>query len=75
MHILDYDLGYHLYRAVERTSSSPIRRSSTGHEDLIDVLPVRAGAACSTSFGASKIRAGGEMISVATGLALRSQAE
>jgi hypothetical chaperone protein len=121
--VLDYDLGYHLYRAVERVKvdlstrdvarfafadppleiSADVTRAdfeSWIAEELsamsacIDRLLERSGAKASdvqrvfmtggTSFvpavrrifeerfGPEKIRAGGEMISVATGLALRA---
>ncbi len=123
LHILDYDLGYHLYRAVERAKVELSTKSEThfmfsdppldiqatitraqfdgwiGDEttqmrDCVDRLLARTGVRAAdvdqvfmtggTSFvpavrqifderfGAAKIRAGGEMISVATGLALRS---
>jgi len=124
LHILEYDLGYHLYRAVERAkvalSGSDTARFSfkdhpleieaditrdqfdgwiaeetTAMEDCVDRLLATTGVAAKdvdqvfmtggtsfvpavrrifdTRFGAGKIRAGGEMISVATGLALRSR--
>jgi hypothetical chaperone protein len=125
VHILDYDLGYHLYRAVERAKvalsaadsthfafADPplldiqadltrtqfeawISEETTAMADCVDRLLASTGVAAKdvdqvfmtggTSFvpavrrifderfGASKIRAGGEMISVATGLALRSR--
>jgi hypothetical chaperone protein len=125
VHILDYDLGYHLYRAVERAKvalsgaesthfefSDPpllhieadltrtqfegwIEEETTAMAECVDRLLARTGVAAKdvdqvfmtggTSFvpavrrifddrfGAAKIRAGGEMISVATGLALRSR--
>jgi hypothetical chaperone protein len=124
LHILEYDLGYHLYRAVERAkvalSASDATRFSfvdhpleieaditraqfdgwieeetTAMEECVDRLLATTGIAAKdvdqvfmtggTSFvpavrrifddrfGAAKIRAGGEMISVATGLALRSR--
>lgn len=123
LHILDYDLGYHLYRAVERAkvdlsskdettfsfSDQPldiratitrarfdawISEETTQMAECVDRLLASTGVAAKdvdqvfmtggTSFvpavrrifdqrfGAEKIRAGGEMISVATGLALRS---
>lgn len=125
IHILEYDLGYHLYRAVERAKVALSGADST-HFEFADppLLHIEADitraqfeawiseettsmAACvdrllastgvdkkdvdqvfmtgGTSFvpavrrifderfGAAKIRAGGEMISVATGLALRSR--
>jgi hypothetical chaperone protein len=123
LHVLDYDLGYHLYRAVERVKVDLSTRDATRFafadpplrieadvtradfeswiaEELsamsgcIDRLLERAGAKPTdvqrvfmtggTSFvpavrrifeerfGPEKIRAGGEMISVATGLALRA---
>lgn len=123
-HILEYDLGYHLYRAVERakvalseTDTTHFRfedppleiaaditreqlerwisEETTAMEECVDRLLARTGVDAKdvdqvfmtggTSFvpavrrifderfGASKIRAGGEMISVATGLALRSR--
>ncbi|MDB4938735.1 MAG: putative heat shock protein YegD [Labilithrix sp.] len=122
-HILEYDLGYHLYRAVERAKvalsasdstkfefadpplqiASAITRpqfegwiaeETTAMEECVDRLLASTGIDAKdvdqvfmtggTSFvpavrrifderfGAEKIRAGGEMISVATGLALRS---
>jgi len=124
LHILDYDLGYHLYRAVERAKvdlsaseetrfsftdlpldiQAPITRAqfegwiseeTTAMAECVDRLLATTGVAAKdvdqvfmtggTSFvpavrrifderfGARKIRAGGEMISVATGLALRSR--
>ena len=124
LHILEYDLGYHLYRAVERAkvalSGSDATRFSfvddplqieaditraqfegwiaeetTAMEECVDRLLATTGVQAKdvdqvfmtggTSFvpavrrifddrfGAGKIRAGGEMISVATGLALRSR--
>lgn len=124
LHILDYDLGYHLYRAVERakvdlsardetcfTFSDPplefeakitraqfdgwISEETTAMAECVDRLLASTGIAANdvdqvfmtggTSFvpavrrifderfGAAKIRAGGEMISVATGLALRAR--
>ncbi len=125
VHILDYDLGYHLYRAVERAKvalsnaesthfefSDPpllqiaadltraqlegwISEETTAMAECVDRLLASTGVTAKdvdqvfmtggTSFvpavrrifderfGASKIRAGGEMISVATGLALRSR--
>ena len=126
LHILDYDLGYHLYRAVERAKLELSTRKETRFlfEDgpvkidqaitreafegwiapetasmatCVDRLLAKAGVAAKevdqvfmtggTSFvpavrkifddrfGASRIRAGGEMISVATGLALRAERE
>ena len=124
LHVLDYDLGYHLYRAVERAKvdlsgkdetlfafSDPplhieayitrtafegwIAEETSAMADCVDRLLLQAGVAATdvdqvfmtggTSFvpavrrifdqrfGARKIRAGGEMISVATGLALRAR--
>jgi hypothetical chaperone protein len=124
LHILDYDLGYHLYRAVERAKvdlsereetrfvftdlpldiQATITRSqfegwiqeeTTAMAECVDRLLASTGTKAAdvdqvfmtggTSFvpavrrifderfGAAKIRAGGEMISVATGLALRSR--
>ena len=124
LHILEYDLGYHLYRAVERVKVALsgaeaarfsfvdlpleieadltraqfegwISEETTAMEECVDRLLATAGVAAKdvdqvfmtggTSFvpavrrifderfGAAKIRAGGEMISVATGLALRSR--
>ncbi|HSO40416.1 MAG TPA: Hsp70 family protein [Labilithrix sp.] len=124
LHILDYDLGYHLYRAVERakvdlsaseetrfvftdlpldiqaTITRPqfegwISEETTAMAECVDRLLATTGVAAKdvdqvfmtggTSFvpavrrifderfGAAKIRAGGEMISVATGLALRAR--
>jgi hypothetical chaperone protein len=124
LHILEYDLGYHLYRAVERAKvalsasdttqfdfADPplqiaatitraqfegwIEEETTSMEECVDRLLASTGIAAKdvdqvfmtggTSFvpavrrifderfGAEKIRAGGEMISVATGLALRSR--
>jgi hypothetical chaperone protein len=124
LHILDYDLGYHLYRAVERAKvdlstrnetrfafSDPpldiqatitrqqfegwIAEDTNAMAECVDRLLARTGVSAKdvdqvfmtggTSFvpavrrifderfGAEKIRAGGEMISVATGLALRSR--
>ena len=123
-HVLDYDLGYHLYRAVERAKvdlsskedtrfafADPplsieaaitraqfegwIAEETTSMAECVDRLLAKAGVKSSdvdqvfmtggTSFvpavrkifderfGASRICAGGEMISVATGLALRAQ--
>jgi hypothetical chaperone protein len=123
-HILEYDLGYHLYRAVERAkvalsasdstefdfADPPLKiaatitraqfeawisEETTAMEECVDRLLASTGIAAKdvdqvfmtggTSFvpavrrifderfGAEKIRAGGEMISVATGLALRSR--
>jgi hypothetical chaperone protein len=123
-HILEYDLGYHLYRAVERAKvalsnsettrfafadppltieaditrakfESWISEETTQMADCVDRLLASTGVAAKdvdqvfmtggTSFvpavrrifderfGAEKIRAGGEMISVATGLALRAR--
>lgn len=123
LHILDYDLGYHLYRAVERAKVDLSTKSETRFSFIDPPLEIEASitraqfdgwieeettsmAACvdrllastgvaakdvdqvfmtgGTSFvpavrqifderfGAAKIRAGGEMISVATGLALRA---
>jgi hypothetical chaperone protein len=124
LHILDYDLGYHLYRAVERAKvdlsaheetrfvftdlpldiqatitrtqfDGWISEETTAMAECVDRLLATTGVAAKdvdqvfmtggTSFvpavrrifderfGAGKIRAGGEMISVATGLALRSR--
>lgn len=124
IHVLDHDLGYHLYRALERAKVELSTQSETtfSFSDaplLIEAKITRADfdswiaeevasmAACvdrllastgtsakdvdqvfmtgGTSFvpavrrifderfGAAKLRAGGEMISVATGLALRSR--
>jgi len=124
LHILDYDLGYHLYRAVERakvdlstneetrfaftdlpldiqaTITRPqlegwISEETTAMAECVDRLLATTGVAAKdvdqvfmtggTSFvpavrrifderfGDAKIRAGGEMISVATGLALRAR--
>jgi hypothetical chaperone protein len=121
IHILDHDLGYHLYRAVERAKvalstrentvfsfeddplkiEAPLTREAlenlisdetTAMAECVDRLLASTGVAAKdvdqvfmtggTSFvpavrrifderfGAEKIRAGGEMISVATGLAL-----
>jgi hypothetical chaperone protein len=123
-HIVDDDLGYHLYRAVERAKvdlsareetmfrfedqplviEAPLSRASferwiagetTQMATCVDRTLASAGIAAGdidrvfmtggTSFvpavrkifderfGAAKIQAGGEMISVATGLALRAQ--
>jgi len=123
LHLIDHDLGYHLYRAVERAKvelssqestrfvfndgpiaiDQPLTRADfeqwTAEETgqmaaSVDRLLDRTGVPASkvdqvfmtggTSFvpavrrifedrfGAAKIRAGGEMISVATGLALRA---
>lgn len=124
-HILEYDLGYHLYRAVERAKvalsgadttrfefADPpllsiaaditrgrfeewIAEETTAMAECVDRLLAKTGVAAKdvdqvfmtggTSFvpavrrifddrfGAAKIRAGGEMISVATGLALRAR--
>jgi hypothetical chaperone protein len=129
LHILDYDLGYHLYRAVERAKVElstktettflfedpsaeppleirvPITRAeletwigdetramaervdhllaSTGiPADSVDQVFMTGGTSFVPAvrrifderFGSEKIRAGGEMISVATGLALRARA-
>jgi hypothetical chaperone protein len=124
LHILDYDLGYHLYRAVERAKvdlsakeetrfvftdlpldiqatitraqfEGWVEEETTAMAECVDRLLASTGVAAKdvdqvfmtggTSFvpavrrifderfGAEKIRAGGEMISVATGLALRSR--
>ena len=124
LHILDYDLGYHLYRAVERAKvdlsahaetrfvftdlpldiqaniTRPqfegwISDETTAMAECVDRLLASTSTAAKdvdqvfmtggTSFvpavrrifderfGAAKIRAGGEMISVATGLALRAR--
>ncbi len=124
LHILDYDLGYHLYRAVERAKvelsastetrfvfSDPpldiqanvtrsafeewISEETQAMEECVDRLLARTGVQAKdvdqvfmtggtsfvpavrrifdTRFGSDKIRAGGEMISVATGLALRAK--
>lgn len=124
LHILDHDLGYHLYRAVERVKvdlssfeesrfvfkdeplviDHPLTRTqfeawiseeTREMSECVDRLMKHAGVSPSdvdqvfmtggTSFvpavrrifddrlGAAKIRAGGEMISVATGLALRAR--
>jgi hypothetical chaperone protein len=126
VHVIDHDLGYHLYRAVERTkvelSSKPearfsfhdgpaqidavVRRADFErwiHEETsamavcVDRLLTRAGVTATDvdrvfmtggssfvpavraifeeRFGASKLEAGGEMISVATGLAMRGAEE
>jgi hypothetical chaperone protein len=124
LHILDYDLGYHLYRAVERAKmdlssneettfrfSDPgaleieakitraelegwISDETTAMANCVDRLLASTGIPASSvdqvfmtggtsfvpavrrifdeRFGPEKIRAGGEMISVATGLALRA---
>ena len=124
-HILEYDLGYHLYRAVERAKvalsaadttrfefSDPpllaiaaditrgqfeewISEETTAMADCVDRLLGATGMTAADvdqvfmtggssfvpavrrifdeRFGAAKIRAGGEMISVATGLALRAR--
>ncbi|MEO8796431.1 MAG: Hsp70 family protein [Polyangiaceae bacterium] len=125
VHILDYDLGYHLYRAVERAKvalsteaatqfsfvddslrieaeltrtklDDLIRDETTAMEECVDRLLAKTAVAAKdvdqvfmtggTSFvpavrkifddrfGPDKIRAGGEMISVATGLALSARA-
>ncbi|MDF2697448.1 MAG: putative heat shock protein YegD, partial [Labilithrix sp.] len=124
IHILDNDLGYHLYRAIERAKvdlstkeetrfgfSDPpleieanitraqfegwISDETTAMAECVDRLLATTGIPASSvdqvfmtggtsfvpavrrifdeRFGAEKIRAGGEMISVATGLALRAQ--
>jgi hypothetical chaperone protein len=124
IHILDYDLGYHLYRAVERAKvdlstkeetrfafADPplniearitraqfegwIEEETTRMAECVDRLLASTGIPASSvdqvfmtggtsfvpavrrifdeRFGAQKIRAGGEMISVATGLALRAR--
>ncbi|HVJ93833.1 MAG TPA: Hsp70 family protein, partial [Labilithrix sp.] len=123
LHILDNDLGYHLYRAVERAKvelstkeettfsfSDPpleiearitradfdswISDETTAMAECVDRLLAKTGIPASSvdrvfmtggtsfvpavrrifdeRFGREKIRAGGEMISVATGLALRA---
>ena len=123
IHVLDNDLGYHLYKAVERAKvdlsasdatgfafaddplriEEPITRAAfegwiqdevTAIETCVDRLLETAGVGrgdvdqvfltggtsfvpavrriFDARFGAGKIRAGGEMISVATGLALRA---
>jgi hypothetical chaperone protein len=124
LHVLDHDLGYHLYRAVERTkvelSSREVARFAFAEPPLsitsdvtrgdfeswiteelaameacVDRLLAKTAVAAGevdrvfmtggtsfvrsvrkifdTRFGREKIRAGGEMISVATGLALRAR--
>ena len=124
LHILDHDLGYHLYRAVERAKvdlssrdetlfhfedaplviDHPVTRSDfegwiseerAELEECVDRLVKASGVSpgdidqvfmtggtsfvpavrriFDQRFGAGKIRAGGEMISVATGLALRAR--
>ena len=124
IHILEHDLGYHLYRAVERAKvalstndetrfsfvddplkiEAPLTRvelerlisdETTAMSECVDRLLASTGVAAKdvdqvfmtggTSFvpavrrifderfGAEKIRAGGEMISVATGLALAAR--
>ncbi|MBN9164220.1 MAG: hypothetical protein BGO98_08330 [Myxococcales bacterium 68-20] len=123
LHILDNDLGYHLYRAIERAKvelSSKDETRFSFHDDpleieakitraefdgwvaeettamaeCVDRLLAKTGVPASSvdqvfmtggtsfvpavrrifdeRFGREKIRAGGEMISVATGLALRA---
>ena len=123
LHILDNDLGYHLYRAIERAKvelSSKEETRFSFHDDpleieakitraefdgwvsdettamaeCVDRLLAKTGVPASSvdqvfmtggtsfvpavrrifdeRFGREKIRAGGEMISVATGLALRA---
>lgn len=123
LHVLENDLGYHLYRAVERTKvalssaeqalftfsdeplviEAPVTRKAfegwieedmTTMGDCVDRLLARVGVdrkdvnqvfmtggssfvpavrrIFETRFGATKLRAGGEMISVASGLALRA---
>jgi hypothetical chaperone protein len=122
VHVIEHDLGYHLYRAVERAkvelSSQPRTRFSfhdgaaqieatveradferwigeetTSMATCVDRLLTKAGVApgdvdrvfttggssfvpavraiFDARFGSAKIEAGGEMISVATGLAMR----
>jgi hypothetical chaperone protein len=122
-HIIDDDLGYHLYRAVERAKvelsaheavrfrfedgplviEAPLTRAdfeawiepeTTSMARCVDRVLASAGVAAGdidqvfmtggtsfvpavrrifdSRFGAAKIQAGGEMISVATGLALRA---
>jgi hypothetical chaperone protein len=124
LHVLESDLGYHLYRAVERTKvelssnqasrflfedgpisidrpvtrvelESWIEEETTAIAACVDRLLDRTGASArdvdqvfmtggssfvpavrrifEQRFGVSKIRAGGEMISVASGLALRAR--
>jgi hypothetical chaperone protein len=124
LHILDYDLGYHLYRAVERAkvdlstkdettfsfADPPLEiearitraefdswtaEETTTMAECVDRLLASTGIPASSvdrvfmtggtsfvpsvrrifdeRFGAEKIRTGGEMISVATGLALRAR--
>ncbi|HVH46244.1 MAG TPA: Hsp70 family protein [Labilithrix sp.] len=124
IHILEYDLGYHLYRAIERAKvelstksettfgfSDPplsieakvtrdqfegwISDETTSMAECVDRLLASTGIPASSvdrvfmtggtsfvpavrrifdeRFGAEKIRAGGEMVSVATGLALRAR--
>jgi len=124
IHVLDHDLGYHLYRAVERAKvdlsgkpearfffeDMPLRIESTitrgdfegwiaeettsmatcvdrllgaagVHAKDVDQVFMTGGTSFVPAvrrifderFGAAKIRAGGEMISVATGLALRAR--
>jgi len=123
VHIIDQDLGYHLYRAVEKAKVSlsqserttflfeddtlriehPLARAdfeswiadeTTAMSECVDRLLAKVGvnarevdrvfmtggtsfvpavrAIFDTRFGAEKIEAGGEMISVASGLALRA---
>jgi hypothetical chaperone protein len=123
-HIIDDDLGYHLYRAVERAKvdlsksqatrfrfedgslvieaavtrddfESWIAEDTTAMAECVDRVLATAGVAAGdidrvfmtggtsfvpavrdifdARFGAARIEAGGEMISVATGLALRSR--
>jgi hypothetical chaperone protein len=124
IHILDNDLGYHLYSAIERAKVELSKRDetvflfedyplkiearitraefegwiseeTTAMAECVDRLLATTGIPASSvdrvfmtggtsfvpavrrifdeRFGAEKIRAGGEMISVATGLALRAR--
>jgi hypothetical chaperone protein len=123
VHLIDHDLGYHLYRAVERTKvelstrdaarfafddgpthieqevtradfEAWIAEETTAMSACVDRLLARAGvsgrdvdrvfmtggtsfvpavrAIFESRFGADRLEAGGEMISVASGLALRA---
>ena len=123
VHIIDQDLGYHLYRAIEKTKvalskderttflfddedlriehtltrqdfESWIDEETTAMSECVDRLLANVGVSANdvdrvfmtggtsfvpavrrifdTRFGSQKIEAGGEMISVASGLALRA---
>jgi hypothetical chaperone protein len=86
-HIIDDDLGYHLCRAVERAKVELSTREATRFRFAgvaagdVDRVFMTGGTSFVPAvrrifderFGAAKIEAGGEMISVATGLSLRAR--